>query len=198
MGTALRKLKLQKGKAKLADNKINWRVGRLTAARIDKLQTYYGLAIRRHKNNIEAMKIVIWAGLYHSASTDKNLQHQNCPMGQGTWCKYNKAMLQKKQSNNKNLLPNAIVDELKPIYKKLTKDDMMNGCLGHYTQNNYEATNHLISSRCPKIFHSGRYHLDAAAVVAFNYGNSGLERVLSHVGINPWSHMLLGLSARDS
>ena len=95
MGTALRKLKLQKGKAKLADGKSIGGVGRLTAARIDKLQTYYGLAIRRHKNNIEAMKNEIWTGLYHSPSTDENPQHQNCPMGQGTWCKYNKPCYRK-------------------------------------------------------------------------------------------------------
>ena len=56
----------------------------------------------------------------------------------------------------------------------------------------------MIWSRCPKI--SGRDHSDAplaAAVVAFNDGSSGLARALSHVGINPGSHMLSGLSARD-
>ena len=200
MGTTLRKLKVQKGKTKLADGKSIGGVSRLTAARIDKLQVYYELAIRRHKNNVDAMKNEVWAGLYHSASTEENPQHQNCPAGQVTWCKYNKAMLQIKLFKHKNPLPTAILDEIRPIYKKLTNDDIMNGCLGNYTQNSCEAINHLIWSRCPKISHSGRDHLDAtvaAAVVAFNDGSSGLARVLSHVGINPGSNMLLGLSARD-
>ena len=115
-----RKLKVQKGKTKLTDGKSIGGVGRLTAARIDKLQVYYGLDICCHKNNVDAIKNEEWAGLYHSASTDENKQHQNCPMGQGTWCKYNKAMLQKKQFKHKNALPSAIIDEIKPIYKKLT------------------------------------------------------------------------------
>ncbi len=47
MGTALRKLKSQKGKKKLMDGKTIGGAGRLTGAKIDKLQVYYGLAIRR-------------------------------------------------------------------------------------------------------------------------------------------------------
>eukprot|EP00795_Rhopilema_esculentum_P005687 gene5687-10932_t len=141
-----------------------------------------------------------YSSIKASKPYDENPQHQNCPTGPGTWCKYNKALLQKKLFKHKNPLPTAIVDEIRPIYKKLTNDDIMNGCLGGYTQNSCEAINHLIWSRCPKISHSGRDHLDAAvaaAVVAFNDGSSGLARVLSHVGINPGSNMLLGLSARD-
>ena len=38
-------------------------VGRLTNVRIDKLQTYYGLAIRRNTGNLEGMRSEIMAGL---------------------------------------------------------------------------------------------------------------------------------------
>ena len=45
MGTALRKLKPQEGKQKLKDGKTIGGIGRLTHARIDRLQVYYRLAI---------------------------------------------------------------------------------------------------------------------------------------------------------
>ncbi len=88
---------------------------------------------------------------------------------------------------------------MKPIYERLTKDDILKGCLGGYTQNNREAINHLVWARCPKTKHSGRDHLDAAvarAVVAFNDGSNGLTRVLMHMGIEPGTHMMAGMSSR--
>ena len=75
----------------------------------------------------------------------------------------------------------------------------MNGCLGSYTQNSCEAINHLIWSRCPKISHFWRDHLDAAvaaavasAVVAFNDGSSGV-----HVFFPIMESKLGALLARD-
>jgi len=56
MGTALRKLKAEKGKQKLRGGKTISGIGRLTNARIDKLQVYYGLAIRCHKHDLEGME----------------------------------------------------------------------------------------------------------------------------------------------
>ena len=53
---------------------------------MDKLQVYYGLAIRRNVGNLSGMKI--FAGLYHSASSDTNPQHDSCPK-ENSWCKYN-------------------------------------------------------------------------------------------------------------
>lgn len=48
MGTRLRTLKRLKGKTKLADNKPIGGKGRLTDVGIDKIQIFYGLAIRRN------------------------------------------------------------------------------------------------------------------------------------------------------
>ena len=56
MGTALRKLKAQNLKQKLRYGKTIDGIGRLTNARIEKLQLYYGLTIRRHKHDLEGMK----------------------------------------------------------------------------------------------------------------------------------------------
>ena len=44
--------------------------GRLTKDHIDKLQEYYGLAIKRNTNDLQAMTEAVMAGPYHSVSTD--------------------------------------------------------------------------------------------------------------------------------
>ena len=56
MGTGLRKVKSQYSGKRLEDGKTIGGYGRLTGERIDRLQTYYGLAIRRHKNDLEGMR----------------------------------------------------------------------------------------------------------------------------------------------
>ncbi len=81
LGTALRKAKSGK---KLSDGKSIVGYGTLKASRIDKLQTYYVLAIRRHKEDLGGMKKEVWAGLYHTASTNDKCQHQFCPKGEHT------------------------------------------------------------------------------------------------------------------
>ena len=67
VGTALRKLK--------KENKVIGGKGKLhvTDAMIDKLQNYYGIAIRSNSGDLEAMKSTIYACLFHVASSDEIL-----------------------------------------------------------------------------------------------------------------------------
>ena len=55
---------------KVRDEKTIGGIGRLTNARIDKLQVYYGQAIRCNKLDLEGMKKEEWRGLCHSAPSD--------------------------------------------------------------------------------------------------------------------------------
>ena len=73
-------------------------------------------------------------------------------------------MLGSRSIKHPNPLLSAIVDELEQIYERLTKDDILHGCLEGYTQNNRELINHLIWARCSKSKHSGRGHLDATVI----------------------------------
>ena len=73
VGTALRKLK--------KDNKDLGGKARLTDAMIDKLQNYYGIAIRTNCKDIESMKKGIFAALCHCASFEKDKYHAHCPEG---------------------------------------------------------------------------------------------------------------------
>ena len=89
------------GWTKLADGKpVGGKSGRLTRPTIDKLQKYYGNAIRcctdkkaKTKqdidNAVKKMQCAIKAVLYHSVkiNNDKN-RHQYCPEGKSSWCSY--------------------------------------------------------------------------------------------------------------
>ena len=79
LGTALRKLKKEQkglgGKGKLTDTMI------------DKIQYYYGIAMRSNTGDREAMKKNILASLFHCASNDKHPWHSTyCPPGKDSWC----------------------------------------------------------------------------------------------------------------
>ncbi|GFW33769.1 uncharacterized protein TNCV_4052181 [Trichonephila clavipes] len=87
VGSRLRKLKLkQKG--------LGGR-GKLTDSFIDKLQNYYGIAIRSNVNNIEKMQSAVIAAfslLFQQKPTDA------WPMsiGPDTWCKFQRATFEGK------------------------------------------------------------------------------------------------------
>ena len=42
--------------------------------------------------DVDAMEKAISAIFHHSASTDKDPQHQFCPVGEESWCKYQHAI----------------------------------------------------------------------------------------------------------
>ena len=82
VGTRLRNLKKKE--------KGLGRRGRLTDAVIDRLQNYFGVAIRQNSGNLTWMKAGVLATLFHVASSkDNNWHFPHCPTGSNSWCKYN-------------------------------------------------------------------------------------------------------------
>ena len=190
-------------------------VGRLTNALIDKLQVYYGLAIRRNTGNLQGMIKEISAGLHHTASSDCNPQHQFCPK-EDSWCKYNiaranrqlymtktyapgqhpKSVIRKAHElypeyKHPQALPPAVVKELQPIYKRLSQPELLQKCMHGQTQNPCESFNSLLWQRCPKTVFSGRDHLDYAladAALHFNCGKRGHGELFSLLGLNIGQH----------
>ena len=73
VGTALRKLE--------KENKGIGGNGKLTDALIDKLQNYYGIAVRSDCGNLEGMKAAIYASILHCASSEKRNLHTWGPDG---------------------------------------------------------------------------------------------------------------------
>ena len=58
---------------------------------INKLQTYYGLMITRHQDNVDEMFKEIWVTFFHLCSTDKKPNHENCPQGANSCWTYRRA-----------------------------------------------------------------------------------------------------------
>ena len=119
MGTALRRFKKEKSGSRLSDGKSVGGKGRLTDAIIDKIQGYYGKAIRSNIGNLDGMCKAIWA-IYHHVIKDPNRslvrQHEYCPSGKESWCKFNKDKVNSTMTYSENhRLPGAFFDELKPI-----------------------------------------------------------------------------------
>ena len=163
--------------------------GKLTDRMINRLQNYYGIAIRSNVGNLSGMKKAIYASLMHCAcSKDQNL-HLYCPKGAESWCRYNRDI-----ANRTNLfkpgpgLPVEIIAELKPIYRRLSEDALLPRCLDGKTQNQNEAINGIVWDRVPKEVFVGADILELGvhdAVSNFNVGSQAALNILTNTGIEP-------------
>lgn len=145
MGSRLRNLR----KAKKLGGK-----GKLTNKLIGQLTTYYGNAIRGHCTDADAMYKAVWATFYHISSTDDDPQHYFCSEN---WCKYLQAASQGKLEDfhHKPVLSPEILQELKPVYEALSDRDLLERCIGGFSQNPNESFNNIIWKMAPKIYFSG-------------------------------------------
>ncbi|KAK7104241.1 hypothetical protein V1264_018995 [Littorina saxatilis] len=83
MGNRLRSLKKRNKGQVLSDGKPIGGQRRLTDAVCDKLQTYYGNAIRGNKGDLVEMRKAVWAVFFHKGSTDTKLAYTpllQCPV----------------------------------------------------------------------------------------------------------------------
>ena len=60
----------------------------LTPVVIDKLQKYFGIAIRANCTTVENMQMAIWAGFFHVASSKENDYHSHCEAPATSWCEF--------------------------------------------------------------------------------------------------------------
>ena len=92
--------------------------GKLTDSIIDRLQNYYGIAIRNNKGNLDEMKKAIHATLFHVASSKTQQWHDHCPDGVSSWCQFK----QDKATGRTSYKPGAglsleIIQHVKPIFQ---------------------------------------------------------------------------------
>lgn len=187
MGSRLRRLETSlKGKI-LCDGKSISGKNRLTDGAIDRLQNYFGLAIRQNLDSVENMRRAIWAIYFHTLSTNETPNHGLCPAGADSWCKYRKGLITGEKYNHSNSLPTAIMDEIKPIFKDLAQQDLLKKCLHGRTQNPNESLHNVIWSRIPKTVFVGIYTLHFGvfdAISTFNEGNVTKCLVLQLLGLS--------------
>lgn len=98
---------------------------RLTLNVIDTLQNYYEMAIRKNIDNLHNMFQAVSSTFYHKMSTDEEPKHGICPPGEGSWCKYQRSMVTKEPFSHKNSIPMAVLNKIKPIYKDLSRTELL-------------------------------------------------------------------------
>ncbi|GFX55670.1 uncharacterized protein TNCV_269581 [Trichonephila clavipes] len=143
VGTKLRKLKSKR-------KDLGGR-GKLTDAFIDKLQNYYGIAIRDNVNNLQGMQRAVIAAFFHCCSNAKQQMHGQCPVGPDSWCKYQQAVSKDKIYIDKSKgLPPNLINIIKPTYMKLCDQNLLAKCLPGKTQNSNECFNGILWKFIPK------------------------------------------------
>jgi hypothetical protein len=193
MGARLRKLRQELKNTVLSDGKKISGRGRLTDKDIDKIQSYYGNAIRKNFSSVEEMRKAVWAIYFHSTSTDEKPAHRLCPNDNNTWCKYNKAQLSGESFSHKHSIPAAIAEVFKPIFRSLAEPQLLQKCLHGLTQNPNESFNNIIWTRIPKNVFVALRTLKCGvydAVLTFNDGHYGRIRVIEKLGLNPGYNMV--------
>ncbi|XP_043257881.1 uncharacterized protein LOC122400460 [Colletes gigas] len=155
--------------------------GKLTDTLIKKLTTYYGLAIRRNSHNVADMKREVMATFYHLCSTNEKPQHEHCPPGEDSWCKWQKGIttgVNMKLFEHPPPLDKEVAKFVLPIYEDLSKEDLLSRCLDGHTQNANESFNATVWRLTPKHLNSGRKIVEIAAYIAAAIFNEGYVAVL--------------------
>lgn len=176
-----------KKKQKLEDRKGLSGKGRLTLAGIQKLQTFYGLAIRRNTHNLDAMRKAVWSTYCHVKSSNENVTHHMCPTDDTTWCKYQKALIENKTyDHNKHFhLPEVVMLKIKSIFGSLAKPELLSKCLKGKSQNPNESLNKRTFVQLPTL-KFGAYD----AVLSFNEG-------FEHLGLEIGTHLFAAMKRMD-
>ena len=162
---------------------------RLTDKIINKLQNYYGIAVRATTGRtVEEMKKDIGAALYHCVQFDSEDQrHIFCPKTAMSWCKYQADIINDTHTYKSKVgIHRKIFSLVKPVFMELSDDALLKKCLHGQTQNNNESLNGLIWKKCPKDVYVGRTTLEMgvdSAVINFNAGSSRIIDVMKEYGI---------------
>lgn len=175
--------------------------GKLSDVMIDKIQNYYGIAIRSNTHNIDKMQSAVIAAFFHCCSSCQTPMHGQCPAGTDSWCSYQRAKATGRQYTEKSAgLPAKLINIVKPVYMKLCDKNLLQKCLHGKTQNANESFNGCLWQTVPKetfielkTFSLGAY----LAVIIFNKGFNGLLDVLKALGINAGYYTLRDYRSLD-
>ena len=172
------------------------------------LKNYYGLIIRSNVGNLYQMKKGIAAILFHCSECfvpdsednipDYATRHQYCPIGEGSWCKYQRDQATGASTYKTKInIPKAVCDIIKPIFSHtdLGSDVLLKKCLHGQTQNSNESFNNCIWRKAPKDVFVARKTLEiavASAVIHFNDGGSGMLKLIEKCGFLPGHYTVMG------
>ena len=152
------------------------------------------MAIRSSRQtNITQMKMAIAAVLCHCVRKvvdgveDLADRHKYCPKSDGTWCKYQKSVLDKSEFKGDRMnISEEVYEKIRLVWLRLAEGALLEKYLHGRTQNVNEAFNAVVWQRCPKTIFVGKAVFDisvASAVADFNDGVSGIIKILKRLGL---------------
>ena len=92
------------------------------------------------------------------------------------------------------------MEELAPIFARLSKDNLLSRCLKGITQNQNEAINGMLWSKCPKTKFCGARNVTIAVcetIALFNTGAASKAKVMDIFGITPGTNTMKALRLQD-
>lgn len=184
-----------KGK-KLPDGKAISGKGRLTQNRIDALQSLFGHTLRKNKGNVDAMERGVRAILKHYSSSVEYPQHDECPKGENSWCKFQVDLATGGNSYVpvKDPIAPAIQKLLEPIFKKLSNRTFLESLKNIMTSNNNESYHHVLWSLAPKETFCSAKEVEVAMYLSTCLYNSGFgwtyKKLLDELGLFVSSDMI--------
>ncbi|XP_015434570.1 PREDICTED: uncharacterized protein LOC107190295 [Dufourea novaeangliae] len=114
----------------------------------------------------------------HLCSTNKTQMHENCLPGAESWCKWRVAETTGDAFDRPAPLHPDVQKHLLPIYKDLSKDELLQRCLGGHSQNVNESFNSTVWRLAPKHLHCGIQTVEIAAYIATGVFNEGYFAIL--------------------
>ena len=169
----------------------------LSEAMCGQVASYYRLAVLRNKGNTDAIIQAVMAIPYHLGANKDNAEdhHRFCPFEQDSWCQYQSAKYDKKPPpHHPNYLSEDAVNIILDIYEefKLTTPGFIEKIKTSLTSNNNETIHSVLYDIVPKKENIG-YELmrlgSALAVIQYNNGFEGINKVFDSVGITPGTYL---------
>ena len=164
LGASLQALvKIYKGK-RLSDGRGIGGKGSLTTKRIDTFQNFYGAAVRNNKENSKEMSKATQAILKHYSGSLENPQHEDCREGES--CNRHRATCQNTHEPIKNLLLQAVIEKIQPLFDKLGNKNFLAACEKCKTQNVNEAYHNVFWMLARKSQYNSPYETQFAVYLA--------------------------------
>ena len=96
--------------------------------------------------------------LLHFSSSDEHPKHVHCPIGEKSWCFWQRAIATSNDPGSHkehDTLPSDIGRRLVPIFQRLSEDNLLKRCVRNKTQNPNESLHSTIWKYCPKAIFVG-------------------------------------------
>ena len=122
--------------------------------------------------------------------------HEYCPKGKNSWCSFNRDEATEENTHKpiKDPIPQAVVEIIKPLFKRLGSPGFLAAVENCRTQNVNESFHHLVWQLAPKdtftFLQSKTKCALHIAVILFNEGYaSGLSELFNEMGITVSKNM---------